>query len=382
MSDTGKVRASGYAGMDPRIDRLRGLLAIGVMLGHAIDLCWVSTTGGDSVLFQIANASRPYLGFGCVVGFIVLSGYCIARSTEKGFTLAHYTARRVTRLYPLLIVATLLTAVFEWIALDSPHRPAMWGGPIDTWRFLYTMAGVSGFKGHFGALAPSYTISYELLYYAVWGLVLTVTRGRHRLGWLLACVISALLILYGWHLRQALGAHRYVANALALALLPAWLLGAGLALFERPLTAIGRYLPVWPLWLVLGLVFGYWYDLSKKPRVSPTDTSDVIYFAVIATLLVITIAAWRARPARESRTDTWLGELSYPLFLIHGPAIMAIQFAMNVWGVKASFPVTMGYMLASAFVMALLLTVLVERPLMAWRRRERRVLQPRAAAAA
>ena len=52
-------------------------------------------------------ATRPYCGFICVVGFIALSGYCIARSTMKGFALGDYIVKRVTRVYPLLIVAAL-----------------------------------------------------------------------------------------------------------------------------------------------------------------------------------------------------------------------------------------------------------------------------------
>ena len=55
-------------------------------------------------------------------------------------------------------------------------------GPIgrDVRRFFVALAGFSGFKGPFGALAPAYTISFELLYYAIWGLAMTAALGRAR----------------------------------------------------------------------------------------------------------------------------------------------------------------------------------------------------------
>ena len=48
----------------------------------------------------MAMATRPYYGFVCVIGFIVLSGYCIARSTMNRFSLGDYAVMRVTRVYP------------------------------------------------------------------------------------------------------------------------------------------------------------------------------------------------------------------------------------------------------------------------------------------
>ena len=163
--------------MDPRIDRLRGLLAIGVLLGHAIDLAHLSAPNASGTLFSIAMATRPYFGFVCVIGFIVLSGYCIARSTMKRFSSGEYAVMRVTRVYPLLIVAVLLTALVEWLASESAYRPDMWIVGRDLRKFVAALAGFSGFKGPFGALTPAYTISFELLYYVIWGLAMTAALG-------------------------------------------------------------------------------------------------------------------------------------------------------------------------------------------------------------
>ena len=137
----------------------------------------------------MAMAARPYFGFICVVGFIALSGYCIARSTMRHFALGDYIVKRVTRVYPLLIVAALLTGPSNGSRSTSPHRPFMWilaRDGRDMKRLSPPCSGFSGFKGAFGALAPAYTISFELFYYAIWGLAMKAAAGRGRRALLMA----------------------------------------------------------------------------------------------------------------------------------------------------------------------------------------------------
>ena len=107
---------------------------------------------------------------------------------------------RVTRVYPLLIVAALLTGLLEWVALDNPHRPFMWilaRDDREVKRFIWALLGCSGFKGLFGALAPAYTISLELFYYAIWGLAMKAAAGRGRQALLIATAVGLVLIVFG-----------------------------------------------------------------------------------------------------------------------------------------------------------------------------------------
>jgi peptidoglycan/LPS O-acetylase OafA/YrhL len=359
--------------VDPRIDRLRGLLAIGVLLGHAIELAWQSTSAPAGILFSIATSAHGYFGFICVVGFIVLSGYCIARSTIGDFSLGRYAFKRVTRLYPLLIVVVLLTASVEWLAFQSPQRPNLWEDGLDGRHFLIALAGLSGFKGEFGALAPSYTISYELMYYLIWGLSMTVAVGRPRLGLAIASASAVLLLGFGDPIRAAIGvsAAQFV-PALGVSLLPAWRLGAALALFQKPLTKVASFIPLWTMWFILAWVYARGFDQFQKPRTAVTDHTDVAYFAIMSILLVVTIASWLARPAPvQNATDTSLGEISYPLFLIHGPVLIGLQFSMNQIGFDPAFEVTLAILIAASLGASKLLAICVERPLMTWRRKFR-----------
>jgi peptidoglycan/LPS O-acetylase OafA/YrhL len=365
--------------MDPRIDRLRGLLAVGVLLGHAIDLAALSAPNPSGTLHAIAIATRPYFGFICVVGFIVLSGYCIARSTDTGFAPGQYAVKRVTRLYPLLIVTVLLTALFEWVALDSPHRPAMWTEGRDVRKFIAALAGFGGFKGPFGALAPSYTVSFELLYYVIWGLAMTVAAGRGRRALLIAAAVGVVLIVTGARLRASLGWFAGFVPAVGTAVFPGWLFGAAVLLLAAPVTRVARRIPLWAPWIAFVWVFAYGVDAFNLPIAPSTnDYVNTAYFTIVSGLFATAVAAWLARPApAPSDRDTWLGEMSYPLFLIHGPAIMAVQFVLNARHVELTFVANLAVLLAAAYAAALVMVTLVERPVMAWRRR----LRPAAATA-
>jgi peptidoglycan/LPS O-acetylase OafA/YrhL len=361
--------------MDPRIDRLRGLLAIGVLLGHAIDLARLSAPNPSGTLFSLAQAARPYFGFICVVGFIALSGYCIARSTMRRFAPGDYVVKRVTRVYPLLIVAALLAGLLEWVALDNSHRPLMWSlerDGRDLKRFVWAVLGCSGFKGLFGALSPAYTISFELFYYAIWGVAMTAAAGRARRALLMAAAIGVVLIVFGGRMRESLGWFAGFLPFSAIAVLPGWLLGAALAVAEGPLSRIARRIPTWATWLVFIWFFAYFVDAFNPVDVLANQYLTFGYYTIMSGLFLTVVAAWLAEPTPAPRaSDTWLGEMSYPLFLMHGPAIIALQFALNAAGVQLPFAANLAILLGAAFAAAMVAVTLVERPVMAWRRRLR-----------
>jgi peptidoglycan/LPS O-acetylase OafA/YrhL len=361
--------------MDPRIDRLRGLLAIGVLLGHTIDLVQVSVSNPSGTLFSMATASRHYYGFVCVIGFIVLSGYCIARSTMSRFSLGDYTVMRVTRVYPLMIVGVLLAALVEWAAYGGPYRPHMWGlGRDDVRKFVAALAGFSGFKGAFGASAPVYTISFELMYYAIWGLAMAAALGRARRALLIAAAAAVLLIVFASPLRARLGWFAGFLPVLGIAVLPGWLLGAALALVQDRVIKVARVMPNWAAWMLFVLVYAYCLDAFPVPFFFASEYVLAAYCTMLSGLYLTIVATWLARPSPvRSATDTWLGEISYPLFVIHGPTIMGLQLAMNAWHIELTFAANLAILLAASFGAAMLMLKFVERPVMAWRRRIRLV---------
>lgn len=233
------LTAAGTADLDLRIDRLRGWFAILVMAGHAFDVSRfyaLAQTSRVDMSLNIIAPIRGFLGFLWVIGFIVLSGYCIARSCERQgdrFSLWRYVLLRITRLYPLLIVAACLTFALETLMAGNPLRPQIWVTPgLPTYNFSNAVLGLSGF-GQYGSLSPSYTITYELIYYAVWGVVWALFA-RWRSVAMIAGIAGLIVLQYVLVPGPAqLG---------AIVFLP-WLIGAAVWLFRTEIEPFARYVP-------------------------------------------------------------------------------------------------------------------------------------------
>ena len=120
-------------------------------------------------------------------------------------------------------------------------------------------------------------------------------------------------------------------------------------------------------------LFAYGLDAFNLPTdVGTHPYVAFAYFTIISGLFLTVVASWLAYPDPAPRKiDFWLGEMSYPLFLMHGPAIIGLQFALNAAGIRLTFAANLALLLAAAFVAAMVMVTLVERPVMAWRRRLR-----------
>ncbi len=183
------------------LDLLRFLAALTVFIGHA------STgymTGG--LLWQLA----PY-GDTCVVVFFVLSGFVIAYVSEtKDINWTLYASNRAARLWSVVLPALLLTVVID--AIGSRVAADIYAGPwylADNLPLRYLASAlmlqevwhvwlVPGING------PFWSLTYEALYYVLFGIFL-FTRGKVRV------ILIVLGLLIG--------------GPLIAALFPLWLLG-------------------------------------------------------------------------------------------------------------------------------------------------------------
>src|SRR5258708_5818586 len=101
------------------LDMLRGLAALGVVVGHARGFIVVQYAGAPSdalgaQLFYFATS----LGHQCVLAFFALSGYLVGggalRNIRVGdWCLSQYMLRRLVRLWMVLVPALLLTWILD-----------------------------------------------------------------------------------------------------------------------------------------------------------------------------------------------------------------------------------------------------------------------------
>jgi len=297
-----------------------------------------------------------FSGFNYVIGFIVVSGYCIARSTlEHRFNLARYAARRVTRIYPSLIAGALLAGLVEACWLDSPNRIAMWDTGIDPRIFAWNAAGLAGFSAQFGSYAPTYTVAYELFYYAIWGLLLSIMPQR-RGPLAMALAMPALFFLLPSNFQ------------FAVVLSAVWITGAALAIYQKEILLSIEEVPLWLVWLSCLLIFILGNSEIMRHKVNFWAAPGSLWTIPCGFLFAIVIASHLARRGPELALDKWLGKISYPLFLFHGPIIIAIGSLTKASHIRFSFGALFFILMACSIVVARAVVVLIERPLMDWRK--------------
>ncbi len=318
---------------------LRLLLAILVALSHA------------SVSWQ-----GHHIGVMAVVVFLLLSGYVVAGLLRPGSALAGSALRfyleRSARLLPLYY-ALMITAALIVLAggvnsefLQGRGTPAQWGANLLIVPQNYSM--FSPDLEHFLLVPPAWSLGLEIQFYllAPWLL-------RHS-GVLLVAMAATLGIAAVAHLGLLHAdwfGYRLLCGNLYIFLSGAWL--------NRAHHANASLLPLQCIWgfvLVLFLVTG-WLGKWHTPF-----TFEVL----LGYLLGLPLLAWLGHQRRRTLDDQ-LGQLAYGTFLSHFAVLWLAPQLHLITSSARPLVIYLALVLATALVGHLL----VERPLLAWRRRLR-----------
>jgi len=182
------------------LDVVRFLAAVTVAVGHVSQPYF--TTGWPPVLMDFA--------VGAVSVFFILSGFMIRYVTAVKYgDLRRYTADRFARIYSVVLPALALTIVFQIASahFNYAYYHANFGGtghttsriPLvqallsQTWlrdvvRYLgtLTMLSESWFQDAIPLFnTPFWSLSYECVYYALFGIFLYFRGARRILGWII-----------------------------------------------------------------------------------------------------------------------------------------------------------------------------------------------------
>ena len=133
--------------------------------------------------------------------FFVLSGYMILASLRASRSVLAYAINRCFRVFPLLIMVTLLTVMIVGPALsglapvDYLARPESWAYFAGVISQVHPTAALpfdaSGLQAAQSANAPLWTIRYELMGYAGLGILMLV--GALRFKWVLPLALLAVI---------------------------------------------------------------------------------------------------------------------------------------------------------------------------------------------
>nr|WP_258165227.1 MULTISPECIES: acyltransferase [Protofrankia] len=226
-----------------------------------------------------------------------------------------------------------------------------------------------------GINVPSWSLSVELIFYLSFPLLyFGITRVRpERLWWLfgglalgtLAIGVIAHTALPGQPRLPLPGMHMSLwQNWLVYPFPPSRLLEFSIGIVTARIVLTGRWirlsLPVAGLLLAATLTLQLLIPVTALTTVAPT---------VAPTALVIAAAATADRSGRgtifANRVWTWLGEVSFALYIVHYPTLYFLQESIGFGSghsATTSFPIS-ALLLLPALVASWLLYSLVERPL-------------------
>ena len=331
-------------------------------------------------LVVLAHWSVETWRFGGTVGvtlFFVLSGYLITgillaeHSGTGAISLRAFYARRALRLFPALALVVVAIPFLQKATADPRLTYEYVGWALSAVLYVGNFERAAG--GTLGPLDHTWSLAVEEQFYLVWPLVLLAVLWWARRD--ARAVLRAVAALAGVSLAWQVVAvfvfdfdRTYFApdtNAYAL------LIGCALAAWLRlaPRTGTG---PVWPTWVALAVLVG----MSAVPSVdyAGVDLRIAAHGAPLAALaaavLVVAAVACPDRGPLVWRPLTWLGTVSYGVYLWHQVLLQARPWGSPVVGWERPVAVALAIALAAASY------YLLERPLLRVKRRFERAGVP------
>lgn len=310
------------SGHQPSLQSLRGLAALLVVLHHCT-FYYNYDTGLKKVAEIALNAH------GAVVLFFVLSGYVLAKSLVKrpiGLPqVAEFYVRRVFRIYPALWLSVAVVGLYVFLFVDQPLPPrtSIWwwpearrAVPDDLRHYILLFAGWDTIWA-----LPLWTLKIEILGSILMPLVALAMLRAPRLL-LLATMVGYAVLSFG---PEISGTLLYLA-CFSLGAATLWLLPS----LDR---AVWRD---WQ-WIVIGVAGLAMLLFSRNLFIA--DYRDnyfsrpPVMFEAIGAAMLIAMISVRPRLTRflEGRSLTWLGDISYSLYLLHMPVIGLVTGFLDEW---------------------------------------------------
>jgi len=338
------------------LDGLRGVAALAVVLYHSADR------------FRAKGLlPEAYLA---VDFFFILSGLVVAYAYEdrlKAGKTLDYLARRALRLYPMIVMGAILGASFYATYPDEREQVSLWSVAE-----LFCLAVLSLPRLQENLFPPSHSIAplnipswslfFELFVSALYGAVakfLTTPR-------LAAVIILAFAFeCAGVYLFRGADFGSHIAAFLwgfPRVIFP-FFVGVLINRLVSPAPLRGRFLL--PSMLVIALVVTFSNPLAAHDRSRAIEdllAIAVVYPAIIVFAMRIRLQGW------ESSIFTRLGDLSFPIYLVHFPCLLWLdKIARRSGIVPADHPyfwISMEIVLSCALAIAV--STVYDIPLRAW----------------
>jgi peptidoglycan/LPS O-acetylase OafA/YrhL len=283
---------------------LRFLFAMWVLFDHTYN-------------FGPTDRAIPVLtksGLMAVMCFFVISGFSIRHSIETKPT--GYLRRRFRRIFPINAAAVFI----GWFAWSVLGLSGGYGTPpfkVTTRDFIANLLLLEAFLPvMIPFFFPAWSLSVEVLYYACAPLLQWLNGGRIiPLLMITSCVFFA---AWPFIKDEYIAANRSYELA-AIGMLWAWL--AGWIAYGR------RGDRIYVVALIFGGLMGLWSQ-AKYFGIVDFKSAAVNCIAWVGMLLIVFYRLGRIRSARFAALLEYLGEISYPIYLLHYPVLFLLTSSL------------------------------------------------------
>ncbi|MEQ1695595.1 MAG: acyltransferase [Hyphomicrobiaceae bacterium] len=338
------------------IDVARGLAALSIIVWH---YQFFFHPEPDVFSGAFAVERQPFFsflrgfyvsGFAAVDLFFVISGFVFfhvySTSIGDGSTSpGQFFLARFARLYPLHFATLLIMLFGQLLAQHLTGSCRLICRNNDTWHFILNIFFASswGLERGFSYNAPIWSVSVEVLLYAVFFLFARVTRAYT--GRLLPAI--CLMIAAGILMRQI--GHKYEIA----------IIGQGLACFY-----IG------------GLVYQLWLYSHSNPSLRKPMAAAAVFVCVTATAAfsyglmgsrtfpliafpgaILALAIFQSWWPTAGKSLRVIGDITYSTYLMHFPVQLLIVVSIHTWKIPVNFEQPLPFLVYFSSVVALAIVV-------------------------
>jgi peptidoglycan/LPS O-acetylase OafA/YrhL len=365
------------------LDGLRGAAALVVLVHHSLllfpALAGVYYAGRRAEVLPPLSEALAYsplhalwAGTESVYLFFVLSGLVLVLPVlaRPGFDWLAYYPRRVLRLYGPVVAAVALGALT--FPLAPRWNDELLGPWVDRRPNLYPgealIDDLTLVTGTSGRISPLWSLQWEVLFSLLLPLYVLLLVPARRLDGVRAVALLALCAVGSW------------TSTNGLFYLVMFAVGALTAIRWRSLQEAAERWSAgrrwfWPLLLVVALLLTTARWNLTGLGVDPPLARQLAFLAVPGVWLLVVAAAFcpSARAVCETRFLQWAGRISFSLYLVHEPIVLAARFLTA----PASPWVAIAVGVPVALVVAVLFERYVEARCHRWSQRLGRAVQAR-----
>jgi peptidoglycan/LPS O-acetylase OafA/YrhL len=326
---------------------MRGIAAIVVLVFHAY-------LHHDLSCFKNSHLAVDF--FFVLSGFVIFHSY--AAKIMRGMTFQEYAARRIGRLYPLMVAGILLGAPVFYLKIttdltDYIRRDFVVTMLTNLFMLPYITAK-RAVPGVFPTDPSLWSIAFEMLASLSFPLLLKLNNRqltKFCLAWLLVLAVSSLLrgvaidhqfyfiVDGGWSVENIMGGFPRVFFGFA----------CGMLLCRVFADSSNQTRSINPWFLYAGLVAALLVPVAANGLYA-------LFFVAVLSPLTVWLGAFSVCHDRFTlRLSEFLGWLSYPLYCLHRPVLQAVQYLdpENQWSIRFGIPEPV-----LAIVLALIVAVL------------------------